>query len=209
MPPEPSAYLFDLDGTLYVGSDAVPGAADALDRLRRRGVPFRFVTNTTSRPRAELAERLRAVRDRRGARRDPHPDRRRGRAAGRARLPHGRAVLARGVARRPRRRHARRRRVRSRARFPARRSADWRSGRAMELCADAGGIRVSARRRRRWWRSPATAISGARAGWQSTPDRSSPGSKYAAGRDAVLAGKPSTRSSRRRQRSWRVAGRRS
>jgi len=61
MPPEPNAYLFDLDGTLYVGSDAIPGAADALDRLRRRGVPFRFVTNTTSRPRAELADLLRRL----------------------------------------------------------------------------------------------------------------------------------------------------
>ncbi len=59
MPPEPSAYLLDLDGTLYVGSDPVPGAAEVLERLRRRRVPFRFVTNTTSRPRADLAERLR------------------------------------------------------------------------------------------------------------------------------------------------------
>lgn len=59
MPPAPSAYLFDLDGTLYVGSDPVPGAAETLDRLRHRGVPFRFVTNTTTRPRAELADRLR------------------------------------------------------------------------------------------------------------------------------------------------------
>jgi HAD superfamily hydrolase (TIGR01458 family) len=58
MPPEPSAYLFDLDGTLYVGSEAVPGAAQALDRLRRLDTRFRFVTNTTSRPRAELADRL-------------------------------------------------------------------------------------------------------------------------------------------------------
>ena len=93
MPPEPTAYLFDLDGTLYVGADAVPGAADALDRLRRRGVPFRFVTNTTSRPRAELADRLRGF----GIAASPDeihtPDRRRGRAAGRAWLPHGRAVL--------------------------------------------------------------------------------------------------------------------
>ncbi|MGH7629843.1 MAG: HAD-IIA family hydrolase [Gemmatimonadales bacterium] len=59
MPPEPSAYLFDLDGTLYVGAEPVPGAADAIERLRRRGVRFRFVTNTTSRPRVALAERLR------------------------------------------------------------------------------------------------------------------------------------------------------
>jgi HAD superfamily hydrolase (TIGR01458 family) len=59
MPPGPEAYLLDLDGTVYVGTEPVPGAADALGRLRRRGVPFRFVTNTTSRPRAELADRLR------------------------------------------------------------------------------------------------------------------------------------------------------
>jgi HAD superfamily hydrolase (TIGR01458 family) len=59
MPAEPSAYLFDLDGTLYVGGQAVPGAAETVTRLRRRGVPFRFVTNTTSRPRTALADRLR------------------------------------------------------------------------------------------------------------------------------------------------------
>ena len=59
MPPEPSAYLIDLDGTLYVGDEPVPGAAEAVGRLRKRGVPYRFVTNTTSRPRAALAERLR------------------------------------------------------------------------------------------------------------------------------------------------------
>ncbi len=58
MPPDPSAFLFDLDGTVYVGSDAVPGAARVLERLRGQGVPFRFVSNTTSRPRAALAERL-------------------------------------------------------------------------------------------------------------------------------------------------------
>jgi HAD superfamily hydrolase (TIGR01458 family) len=62
MPPGPSAYLFDLDGTLYVGGRAVAGAADALASLRRRGLPFRFVTNTTSRSRATLAELLRGFR---------------------------------------------------------------------------------------------------------------------------------------------------
>ncbi|HET8625097.1 MAG TPA: HAD-IIA family hydrolase [Gemmatimonadales bacterium] len=59
MPPDPSAYLFDLDGTLYVGSEAVPGAAATIDRLRKRRVPFRFVSNTTSRSRAALSEQLR------------------------------------------------------------------------------------------------------------------------------------------------------
>ena len=61
MPPAPGAFLFDLDGTVYVGGEAVPGAAEALGRLREAGVPFRFVTNTTSRSRAMLAERLRGL----------------------------------------------------------------------------------------------------------------------------------------------------
>jgi len=55
----PVAYLLDLDGTLYAGGAAVPGAPDALERLRRERVPFRLVTNTTSRSRAMLVERLR------------------------------------------------------------------------------------------------------------------------------------------------------
>jgi HAD superfamily hydrolase (TIGR01458 family) len=55
----PRAYLLDLDGTLYSGGAAVPGAAEAVARLRERGVPYRLVTNTTSRSRAMLVERLR------------------------------------------------------------------------------------------------------------------------------------------------------
>jgi phospholysine phosphohistidine inorganic pyrophosphate phosphatase len=53
--------LFDLDGTVYQEGRAIPGAAEALDALRRRGLPFRFTTNTTRRPRAALAERLRSM----------------------------------------------------------------------------------------------------------------------------------------------------
>jgi HAD superfamily hydrolase (TIGR01458 family) len=53
--------LFDLDGTVYQEGRALPGAAGALEALRRAGVPFRFTTNTTRRPRAALAERLRGM----------------------------------------------------------------------------------------------------------------------------------------------------
>ncbi|HYL31216.1 MAG TPA: HAD-IIA family hydrolase [Gemmatimonadales bacterium] len=53
------ALLLDLDGTLYVSGAAVPGAPETVAALRRAGIPFRFVTNTTSRPRAGLVERLR------------------------------------------------------------------------------------------------------------------------------------------------------
>jgi phospholysine phosphohistidine inorganic pyrophosphate phosphatase len=56
--PTPAAYLLDLDGTLYTGDAAIPGAAGALARLRARGIPFQLVTNTTSRSRRMLVERL-------------------------------------------------------------------------------------------------------------------------------------------------------
>ena len=52
------ALLLDLDGTLYGETGAVSGAVEALAALRRRGVPFRCVTNTTRRSRRLLAERL-------------------------------------------------------------------------------------------------------------------------------------------------------
>ena len=54
----PRALLFDLDGTLYSDAGALPGAVEALAGLARRGVPFRYVTNTTRRSRRRLAERL-------------------------------------------------------------------------------------------------------------------------------------------------------
>ena len=58
-PTLPVAYLLDLDGTLYAGGAPVPGAPEALERLRRGGVAFRLVTNTTSRSRAMVVERMR------------------------------------------------------------------------------------------------------------------------------------------------------
>jgi HAD superfamily hydrolase (TIGR01458 family) len=39
--------LLDLDGTVYQGEAAIPGAAAAIARLRGAGLPLRFVTNTT------------------------------------------------------------------------------------------------------------------------------------------------------------------
>jgi phospholysine phosphohistidine inorganic pyrophosphate phosphatase len=52
-------YLLDLDGTLYAGDAAIPGAPEAVARLQQRGVPHRLVTNTTSRSRGMLVQRLR------------------------------------------------------------------------------------------------------------------------------------------------------
>ena len=50
--------LLDLDGTLYVGSQVVPGAPDAVRRLREQGLALRFATNTDSITPAALAGRL-------------------------------------------------------------------------------------------------------------------------------------------------------
>lgn len=55
---EVSGLLVDLDGTLYVGGEAVPGAVEAVARLREGGVFLRFVTNTTRKPRREVCEGL-------------------------------------------------------------------------------------------------------------------------------------------------------
>jgi HAD superfamily hydrolase (TIGR01458 family) len=55
------ALLLDLDGVLYVEDEPLPGARDAVAELRDSGLALRFVTNTTSRPRRLILERLRRL----------------------------------------------------------------------------------------------------------------------------------------------------
>lgn len=55
------AVLFDLDGTIYEDGVELPGASAAVARLRARGLQVGFVTNTTSRSRRLLTERLRGM----------------------------------------------------------------------------------------------------------------------------------------------------
>jgi HAD superfamily hydrolase (TIGR01458 family) len=50
--------LFDLDGVFYVGDAPVTGAAEVLDWCRQEKIPHLFLTNTTSRPRSGLVEKL-------------------------------------------------------------------------------------------------------------------------------------------------------
>lgn len=57
----PGALLLDIDGTLYMGDEAVPGAPAAVRALAARGIPIRYLTNTTRFSRRELAGRLRAL----------------------------------------------------------------------------------------------------------------------------------------------------
>jgi HAD superfamily hydrolase (TIGR01450 family) len=53
--------LLDLDGTVYLGHGAVPGAAEAIAELRAAGVRLAFVTNDPVSARAEYVERLGAI----------------------------------------------------------------------------------------------------------------------------------------------------
>ncbi|MCA0295806.1 MAG: HAD-IIA family hydrolase [Actinobacteria bacterium] len=52
------AYVFDLDGTVYLGDELLPGAARMVAEVRRRGVPVRFLSNNPTHDAAEHAAKL-------------------------------------------------------------------------------------------------------------------------------------------------------
>ena len=56
-----AAILLDVDGVFHVSGEPIVGGAEAVKRLRRDGHRLRFVTNNTTRTRAQLAEELRAM----------------------------------------------------------------------------------------------------------------------------------------------------
>jgi HAD superfamily hydrolase (TIGR01458 family) len=53
-----SAILFDLDGVLYEGDKAIDGAADVIHWCNQQNIPHLYLTNTTSRSRASLVDKL-------------------------------------------------------------------------------------------------------------------------------------------------------
>jgi HAD superfamily hydrolase (TIGR01458 family) len=56
-----SGFLIDLDGTVSEGDQLLPGAASTLAWLREKKLPYRFVTNTTSKPRAAILDKYRRL----------------------------------------------------------------------------------------------------------------------------------------------------
>jgi len=52
------AVLFDLDGVIYLGPIAVPGAAEGIAELHDRGTKIGFVTNNAARPPVAVADHL-------------------------------------------------------------------------------------------------------------------------------------------------------
>jgi HAD superfamily hydrolase (TIGR01458 family) len=53
--------LLDIDGVLHVSGEAIPGAPEAVQQLRAEGHRIRFVTNNTTRARAQLTAELQAI----------------------------------------------------------------------------------------------------------------------------------------------------
>ncbi|MFN2200905.1 MAG: HAD-IIA family hydrolase [Caldilineaceae bacterium] len=51
-------FVFDLDGTVYLGESALPGAVDAIAELRRQGKRVLFVSNKPLEPRSAYANKL-------------------------------------------------------------------------------------------------------------------------------------------------------
>ena len=53
--------LFDLDGVVYIGGTAIPGAPEALEQAKRAGAHVAYVTNNASRTPAAVAALLRGM----------------------------------------------------------------------------------------------------------------------------------------------------
>lgn len=51
-------FIFDLDGTVYLGDEALPGAVNTITTLRELGKRVLFVTNKPLQPRSTYAEKL-------------------------------------------------------------------------------------------------------------------------------------------------------
>lgn len=55
------AYVFDLDGTVYLGDRLLPGARRTIEELRRRGRAVRFVSNNPTHGRDRYVRKLTAL----------------------------------------------------------------------------------------------------------------------------------------------------
>jgi HAD superfamily hydrolase (TIGR01458 family) len=61
LPERIDGFLIDLDGTVTLAGELIAGTAEVLEMLARKNIPYRIVTNTTSKPRSEILTRLRSL----------------------------------------------------------------------------------------------------------------------------------------------------
>ena len=52
------SFLIDIDGVLYQGDKVIPGAENTIRWIQQNKIPHVFITNTTSRPRERIVEKL-------------------------------------------------------------------------------------------------------------------------------------------------------
>ena len=60
-PEQVRGLLIDIDGTVTEAHKLLPGVPEALALLRARKVPYRLVTNTTSKPRSAILTQMRSL----------------------------------------------------------------------------------------------------------------------------------------------------
>jgi HAD superfamily hydrolase (TIGR01457 family) len=54
-------FLFDMDGTIYLGSKLLPGAEELIKFLKEHELPYYFLTNNSSRSRADYVTKLEKI----------------------------------------------------------------------------------------------------------------------------------------------------
>ena len=50
------AYIFDMDGTIYLGDHLLPGARRLVEELRARSIPVRYLTNNPTKDPSQYAD---------------------------------------------------------------------------------------------------------------------------------------------------------
>jgi ribonucleotide monophosphatase NagD (HAD superfamily) len=61
LPTHVRGFLIDFDGTVMEAQNLVSGVTQALAFLKARNVPYRLVTNTTSKPFSAILTKMRSV----------------------------------------------------------------------------------------------------------------------------------------------------
>jgi len=57
---EIECFLFDMDGTIYIGNRLLPGALDLVTTLKEQSIPHYFLTNNSSRSKLDYVKKLEA-----------------------------------------------------------------------------------------------------------------------------------------------------
>ena len=51
-------FLFDLDGVFIISDQIIPGAVKTLEFLNKNNIPYKFITNTTTKSRDSIYRNL-------------------------------------------------------------------------------------------------------------------------------------------------------